>query len=298
LSVPSTRREREGVLTTPQRFQFRGDLAETTLPEILFSIDRFQVPGIVEARQGEVVKKIFIKDGFVVHASSTDLDDSLGSFLLRTRQLTPDQYRTSMRERRNSSHRFGVLLIELGLLSPAEVYTAIREQIEAIVWSLFAWQEGQVTFEIGEYQAAGATSIQLPMRQVILRGIKRAPDAKPLVARLGPKETVFEVAYHLESLIETALEQQDFELLQRVDGRRSLYEICKTGPYSVADNAKLMYAFQVMQLIRKTEAAADERQVSGTGAEQRQGHSPKDANNKGSGAIKIRLGPSGNRSSG
>jgi len=289
----STRREWEGALTTPQRFQFRGDLAQTALPEILYSIDRFRVPGVIEVRKGEVVKKIFIKGGIVVHASSTDLDDSLGSYLLRTRRLSPEQYRASMRERRNSSHRFGVLLIELGFLSPLEVYTAIREQIEAILWSLFAWPDGGVTFEIGEQQTSGAVSIQLPMRQVILSGIKRAPNAKPLVARLGEKDTVFEATYHLEALIESALDGQDLELLQRVDGKRTLYEICKSGPYSVAENAKLMYAFQVMQWIRRTDRAATrETGAGGSGESEASGA---DGNRQSSGAIKIRLGTPGGR---
>jgi len=288
---------------TPQRFQFRGDLAETTLPEILFSIDRFQVPGVIEASHAEVVKKVYIKGGTVVHASSTDLDDSLGSYLLRNRLLTPEQYRTSMRERRNSSHRYGVLLIELGFLSPADVYEAIREQIEAIVWSLFAWREGVVTFAIGEYEPAGTVSIQLPMRQVILRGIRRAPDPKPLVARLGPKETVFEPAYHTESLIESALDAEVYELLRQVDGERSLYDICKSGPYSVGENAKLMYAFQVMKLIRKvTTPTPDADPESGSGGVIRgegggqEGRRQRERDSgQSSGAIKIRLDTPGGR---
>jgi two-component system OmpR family response regulator len=261
------------------------------------------VPGIIEASRGEVVKKVYIKGGTVVHASSTDLDDSLGSYLLRNRRLTPDQFRTSMRERRNSSDRFGVLLIKLGFLSPADVYDAIREQIESIVWSLFAWRDGVVTFAIGEYQPAGTVSIQIPMRQVILRGIRRAPDAKPLVARLGSKETVFEPAYHVESLIESSLDAEAYELLCGVDGERTLYEICKIGPYSVAENAKLMYAFQVMQLIRKAVPSAGAEGKSGSGGAESSGETDRERLREGdkrssghsSGAIKIRLDTRGGR---
>lgn len=248
------------------------------------------------------MKKVYIKGGSVVHASSTDLEDSLGSFLLHNRRLTPEQYRTSMRERRNSSHRFGVLLIELGFLSPAEVYEAIREQIEAIVWSLFAWREGVVTFAIGEYEPVGMVSIQLPMRQVILRGIRRAPDAKPLVARLGPKETVFEPAYHTEALIESALDAEVYELLREVDGERTLYEICKAGPYPVAENAKLMYAFQVMQLIRKVAAPSGGGDAGADSSGEKGETERNPANREGersrggsSGAIKIRLDTRGGR---
>lgn len=265
-------------MASPEKvFQFRGDLSETTLPEMLYTIDRFQVPGVIEVRRNRVFKRIYIKGGNVIHASSSDLADSLGSYLERTGRITPEQSEKTVEAQRNTSKRFGVLLIEQGFLSPADVYRAIREQIEEIVWSLFAWHEGQVTFDIGDYQEAGMVRIQLPMRQVILQGIKRAPEAKVLVARLGRKEAVFETHYHTESLLEIALEERDYRLLEMVDGRRTLYDISAEGPYSLAENAKLMYAFHVLQLIRKVSPEEGEKDTA------------QEENNQKTGAIKIRL---------
>jgi hypothetical protein len=159
-----------------------------------------------------------------------------------------------MRERERTNKRYGVLLMERRLLSPGEIYDAIRKQIEAIVWSLFAWQEGSVAFSIGEYREPGSVRIQLPMRQVILHGIKRAPNAKTMVARLGRKETVFEPCYQAEELIEIAMDADEYSLLQLVDGRRTLFEICTQGPHGAAENGKVLYAFQVLQLIRQVSA--------------------------------------------
>jgi hypothetical protein len=260
-------------------FQYRGDLAETALPEILFSIDRFQVPGVIEASRQGVVKRVFIKEGNVVHASSSDRDDSLGSYLERSGALPAEQVAQTMRERERSNQRYGVLLIERGLLSPGEVYRAIRKQIEAIVWSLFYWQDGSVSFSIGDFREADAVRIQLPMRQVILQGIKRAPNAKTLVSRLGRKETVFEPCYRVEELIELALDADEYRLLQLVDGARTLYDVCVQGPHGPAENGKILYAFQVLQLIRCAAGAP------GPGPEPREG----------TGAIKIRFKTQGDR---
>lgn len=256
-------------------YQYRGDLAETALPEILNTIERFQVPGVIEAERDGVVKKVFIKEGCVVHATSSDRNDSLGTFLLRSGRVTPEVYAETMRVRERSEKRYGVLLVEARHLSPDEVYEAIRQHIEAIVWSLFYWQHGSVTFAIGEPPADEQVRIQLPMRQVVLKGIKRAPNAKALVGRLGKRETIFAPCFQAEGLIELALEADDYRLLSLVDGRRSLYEICTKGPLSAADNAKLMYAFYVLQLIRR--APVEENGAVATPRRER------------SGAIKIRF---------
>jgi hypothetical protein len=273
------------VATVENTFQYRGDLSQTALPEILYTIDRFQVPGVIEASREGVIKQVFIKEGNVVHATSSDRDDSLGAYLQRNGVLSPEMYMETMREREKTNKRYGVLLIEQGVLSPGEVYRAIRKQIEAIVWSLFYWGDGSVIFSIGEFREPDSVRIQLPMRQVILQGIKRAPDAKTLVARLGRKETVFEACYKTEQLIELALDAEEYRLLSLIDGRRTLYDICTQGPRSAAENGKLLYAFQILQLIRAAGAAASPRPE---GKVQQEGTT-------GTGAIKIRFKTQGDK---
>jgi len=267
------------VATVENTFQYRGDLAQTALPEILNTIDRFQVPGVIEASREGVVKKVFIKEGNVVHASSSDRDDSLGSFLQRAGILSEEVFAETMAERERTNKRYGHLLIERGVLSPGEIYRAVRQQIEAIVWSLFYWQDGGVIFSIGDFRESDAVKIQLPMRQVILQGIRRAPNAKALVARLGRKETVFEPCYRVEDLIELALDAEEYRLLHLVDGRRTLFEICTQGPNGAAENGKAMYAFQVLQLVRPGASPERDRPREEMGA----------------GAIKIRLKTTGDK---
>lgn len=245
-------------------FEYRGDLSQTTLPEILFTIHRFQVAGIIEARHEGVLKRVFLKDGLVVHATSTDLDDSLGGHLRRKGTLSGAQIEEVMRERRTSERRLGELLVEHGLMSPSDVYAAIREQVEGIVWSLFFWQQGEVVFQIGDFKDTGATiRILLPLRQVILSGIKRVPDPKPLVARLGRRHTVFVPCFQYEDLIDSGLSAEDLSLLQLVDGTRRLVEVCTQGPGTPGDNAKLIYAFFVLRLIQRVDT--EEQRLIDTG---------------------------------
>lgn len=270
--------------TVENTFQYRGDLSQSALPEILYTIDRFQVPGVIEASRNGVVKRVFIKEGNVVHATSTDRADSLGAYLQRSGALSPELYAETMQERERTNKRYGVLLIEHGILSPGEIYRAIRKQIEAIVWSLFYWQDGGVSFSIGDFREPDSVRIQLPMRQVILQGIRRAPDAKAVVARLGRKETLFEPSYRIEDLVELSLDADEYKLLCLVDGRRTLFDICIEGPHGAAESGKVMYAFQVLQLVRRI---AD-GEIAGSGSE------PK-LREEASGAIKIRFKTQGDK---
>lgn len=233
------------------KFKYRGNLAETPLPEMLHTIDRFRIPGIIEARQKDIVKRVFVRDGYIVHASSLDRADSLGDYLETLGTLEPKQLAKVKKERESSSKRFGVLCIEKGILSPVEVFESIRAQIENIVWSLFYWDQGEVTFGIGALTDEDMVQIQLPIGQVVVQGIRQAPDAKPLVARLGGKETILEPSFLLEDLIELGLDSDDYRLLAMVDGKKTLYELLNEGPRTAPENAKILYAFQAWNLVRR-----------------------------------------------
>lgn len=256
-----------GEPSTARGFEYRADLAETALPEMLYTIDRFRVPGVIDAQRDGIVKRVHVKEGHVVHATSTDRHDRLGPYLQRTGRITAEQFANSMESRSGEPDKlYGQILVERGVLSPAEIRRAIVEQVESIVWSLFYWDEGEVRFHIGAPPEATGILTQLPMSHVILEGIRRAPNAKALVARLGQKDTVYEPCFTTEQLIAIGLEDDEYALLQRVDGQRSLYEICTAGVLSPAESGKLMYAFQVMRLIGRpveTTAPAPERAPAG-----------------------------------
>ena len=235
--------------------QYRGDLRLTALPEMLAIIYQARVAGVIEAVLGDVTKRVFLENGYVVHASSSDLADSLGGYLRRVGKLSEAEFHAAMTKRGASGRRLGELLIEQGTLSPAQTFQAIREHVAAIVWSLFAWEEGTVSFAIGAIDTRALVRIQIPLRQVVVQGVKRASNAKSLVTKMGGKETLFGPSYKLEDLIEVALDAEEYRLLAMVDGKRTLYELATKGPLAPPENARLLYAYSVLQLIRKVGVA-------------------------------------------
>lgn len=236
------------------QFEYQATLEETSIPEMFWTIYRHKVPGLIELNHEGMVKRIHVREGTIFHATSTDRSDRLGAHLYRKGKLTRDELTETMRERAESGKRHGQLLIERGQLSPAELYEAIRGQMESIVWSVFSWQQGDISFKIGEFHDPLMIRIHLPVRQAIVRGVKKVQDAKPLVSRLGKKTTVFRPSYGTEDLVEIALDKEEYELLRLVDGQRTLYDVCTDGPYGVSENARLLYAFYVLHLIERGDA--------------------------------------------
>ena len=72
---------------------------------------------------------------------------------------------------------------------------------------------------------------------------------------MGGKDVLFEPSYRIEDLIEVALDAEEYRLLALVDGKRTLYELATQGPLAPPENARLLYAYSVLHLIRSVGVA-------------------------------------------
>jgi hypothetical protein len=234
---------------------YRTDLAQTPLPEILATIERYKAPGVVECRRGQDVKKIYLEDGQIVFATSSDRADSLGDRLLREGKITRNQYDESVRLLRETGKRQGVILAEMKAIEPKALFVSLRDQIQDIVWAVFAWSEGAVTFTPGREKHLEFVKLRIPVLQAVLQGVRRMPDARALVARLGSKATLLA---RTEAAVEgVKLSEEEQRLLDLVDGKRVLFELVNTPPLAASDNARILYAFFAVGLI----GVAESRQI-------------------------------------
>jgi hypothetical protein len=239
-----------------EEFVFRGDLESDSLPEMLATIHRHGVPGVLECNFDGLTKCVYFATGDIIFATSTDRSESLGQSLLRDGLITEDQLRLSSDElRRTPGRRHGTVLVQMGFLEPHELGSAVRNQVQSIVWSLFAWTEGTVTFRVGTFRSDEVYKIKIPTAKAIFEGCRCLPDAKAVTARLGGRSSVLRPARRPPHLDGLELEPQEKELLDLVDGRLTLYELCQAGPFSPGINARILYAAKVLRMVAMDESA-------------------------------------------
>jgi len=245
------------------KFEFLGDLAETPLPEILVTIHRYRAPGLIECSRGSEIKRIFIEDGNIIFATSSVVADSLGDRLLGRGLITREQYEESVRLLAGKTKRQGVILVEMRAIQPKELFVEVREQVQAIVWSIFDWESGSVSFQAGRERHTEFIKLAIPIPRAILQGVRSMNDAKRLVARIGTKATVLERASE-DPDPDLKLVPDEEVLLASVNGKTALSELINTPPHPPALNAKLLYGLFALRLIKVKERI--KIQVSTTGS--------------------------------
>jgi hypothetical protein len=226
---------------------YQSDLATNPLPEILVTIHRYKAPGAIQCRRGNELKEIFLDRGHIIFASSNQVRDSLGDKLLRDGKITQEQYDESVRRLISTGKRQGTILTEMNVIAPEALFASVREQILDIVWSVFAWDAGQVSFTPGRDKQQEFVKVDIPVPQAVMQGVRIIPDAKTVVSRLGNKTTILaRTANNVEGL---TLDADERRLLDACDGTRGLIELIGLGPLSASDNARILYGFLILQMI-------------------------------------------------
>lgn len=226
---------------------FETDLAQTPLPEILVTVYRHKAPGTIVCRRGNELKEIFLDRGHVVFATSNQVRDSLGDRLLNEGLITREQYDESVRRLLKSDKRQGTILTEMRVLDPEAMLDAVREQIQEIVWSLFAWDGGSARFMPGRDLHREFVKLDIPIPQAIVEGVRHVADAKALVGRIGGRHTL--LIRSSREISELVLDEDEQLLLDSVDGKRTLGDLVNSSPLAPGVNARLLYAYFVMGLV-------------------------------------------------
>ncbi len=234
---------------------FKGDLSQTPLPEVLVTIHRYKAPGVIECARPDDTKHIFIDEGNIIFATSTNIDDSLGIRLLRQGLIPQAQFDESVvRLRQSGAKRQGVILVEMRAIEPKQLFISVKEQVQEIVWSVFEWADGSVSFQPGRERAQEFIKLNIPTRQAVIQGVRRVADARTLVGRMGKKATVLSQVPDADfaNLTLTSEEQVQYDL---VDEKKALYELIQYGPLAPTENAKILYALYALRLIQVKELA-------------------------------------------
>jgi len=129
-----------------------GNLEELGLGEILQLISLSRKTGVLSLHSRGREGSIVFKQGLVVKALSSTFRMSLGEVLIQKGVINQDILRKALalQQERGFCEYLGVLLSKRFAVSHETIEVVVREQIEQVVMSLFAWVEGTFDFEAQE----------------------------------------------------------------------------------------------------------------------------------------------------
>lgn len=208
----------------------QGDLSRVQLPDVLSFVSMIRRSGKLVLRSGAMERTLVWKDGDIVFATSNSSEDSLGLFLLRNGKISQQQYEESKR-RVTPQLRHGKLLVQMGAISPKDLWWGVKNQALDIIYSLFHWQSGTFEFvESMEEISSEKIVLSLNTSSVIMEGIRRLDESARIREKIPSLDVVFMKVPGVTPDFD-ALEMNDSEVAvyNDIDGMRSIRELIATS---------------------------------------------------------------------
>jgi uncharacterized protein DUF4388 len=231
----------------------RGDLEDSSVPELLRSLLASRETGILTFRNNEITKSIFMDAGRVVYAASTNVDERLGESLLVRGRITARQYLEASRLIR-PGRRLGAILVELGALEPDELIPAVEHQVKEVLMELFSWTRGSYELVMKEMDPDGVIALNISTENLILAGIRRIRSWSQVLRGIGHIDTVLFPTGQTDGLHKLDLSEEEQELMPHVNGRATIEQICDVSYLSNFETCRTLWAFQVLGLVRRGQA--------------------------------------------
>jgi len=140
---------------------------------ILADLKDKKATGTLVVRSSNFLKRVFLKGGEIVFASSNLEEDRLGEMLIKAGLITREQYDISVEILKKTGKQQGSILVELGFLTPRQLFEGLKFQIREIVLSLFDSAETVIEFREGELPEDEIIGLKINIDDLIREGEKR-----------------------------------------------------------------------------------------------------------------------------
>ncbi len=225
-----------------------ADVRAFALADLLSLIHSSRKSGYLLFNHEDHEKSVFLHRGEVVFATSNQRMDRLGECLLREERITSEQHAEAER-RFTRDGRFGKVLVELGVLTPRDLWDAVKLQVEEVVRSLFAYAAGEVHFWEGEIEPDNVVRLSLPTKRLISEGLRRRDELMRFLATLEAPTTKLEVLEGMQGAM-SASERAFIDGLASGDEFSSICRRIGLDPLSAARTVKLLILAGAIRLER------------------------------------------------
>ncbi len=236
----------------------RGDTSQTTLPKLLVRLHRARATGTLSVSSGALLKKIFFKKGSAIFASSNFEDDRLGEMLVKSGKITVEQYDRSVGLLKTGK-RLGAILVELGYITPKELFWGVKYQVKEIIYSAFQFDRAEYEFSEDEHGQDEVITLKMSMGNLIYEGVKRIENWTRIRKELPATESVLKLTDDPLSLFqEVELSHTDKKILSLVDGKRNIKHVIEDSWLNGFEAMKILYVLWSIGILteKKVEGAA------------------------------------------
>jgi len=144
-------------------FPASGSLERTSVAALLRELLRQQRDGCLTVTRGGSSRRLYLRRGMLIYATSTERQDRLGEILIAQGRLSRPDHRHFWELSEAEGRQLGRTLVVNGRITPNELYQGVTAQVVTILERLQKWRKGDYLFEEGVGPEAGTVLLCIPL---------------------------------------------------------------------------------------------------------------------------------------
>jgi CheY-like chemotaxis protein len=235
-----------------------GDLSCISIAEVLQMLELQRQTGALSIASPNAEITLYVRDGMLDLAQARGLPAwyRLGRYLVRKGVISQDELSHFLDHRAGSKRLIGDALIQLDMVTEAQVTDALKMQTSELVYEVVGWKQGRFTFN-RDATCPEATLAQLGLAPggIVMEGFRRVDEWRLIEGSFDFDDTLQTDAGAAERLTGTAeLTDQERAVLDAIDGQRTVRQILDHVHGSTFDVCKILYQFLNSHVVRRRAA--------------------------------------------
>ncbi len=222
----------------------RGNLRDFSTTQLLNLINLARKTGMLTIEGPNEAARMAFREGKLIFAQVGPEEPTLTFILRRSGKLTDDQAR-ALRQRPEAANdkALGLLLINAGYVTQAEILTGIRQHITDVAFRLFTWVEGIFNFEAASLPPPERITVPVDLENVIIEGSRRMREWEQLQDELPNLDMALKFTDKPdERMKKLNLSVEEWRVVSYINPKNTMRQIAKANNMSDLDIRRIVYA--------------------------------------------------------
>lgn len=229
----------------------KGDLKDINLADIFQTLSMNQQEGTLTVISGtKRMDLYFSKEGIHLLTTTDKKYPRLGEILLKEKKITPVELDMALARQKMTGELIGQALIDMGIVSTADIEQSVRRQIEEEIYDVFSWKNARFEFIPGEPKgeffdpARLGKPITFDVSGIIMEAARRVDEWEQIHRVVPSMQAVLKVQdpnADIPLLDEVGVAEEAVrKIAELIDGKRTVEKIVEESPASKFDTSKVL----------------------------------------------------------
>jgi hypothetical protein len=218
----------------------RGNLRDFTITQLLNLINLAHKTGTLVIDGPSEQAYVSFREGKLAYARVGQEDGTLATVLHKANRLTVNQYRAIVeRAGHITDKELGLLLINAGYLSQADILANLQSYFTDVVRRLFTWVEGFFRFEAEMMPPPDRINIRLDLENLIIEGSRQLREWEQLQDEIPSLEMALK--FTERPLKNVNLSVEEWRVVSYINPKNTMKQIAQTNKMNDIEIRRIVY---------------------------------------------------------